>query len=167
MADDQKAEYLKTTANEIIKFLGFQAELTIAKDSEGLYQLELQGDGLGVLIGYHGEILSSLQLLLSLAAFRKFNEWVPVTVDIDNYRKGREERLRELAEHSIDKVRFLQREIALPPMPANERRIIHLVAANFNDVVSESRGEGRDRYVVLALKSEDTGPVLSDPEKKE
>ena len=167
MADDQKAEYLKTTANEIIKFLGFSSELTIAKDGEGLYQLELQGEGLGVLIGYHGEILSSLQLLLSLAAFRKFNEWVPVAVDIDNYRKGREERLRELAEHSIDKVRFLQREIALPPMPANERRIIHLTAANFTDVVSESRGEGRDRYVVIALKGADESPALSDSEKKE
>ena len=155
MENDQKIEFLKTTAAQILEHLGISAQINAAKDEKGeAYQLDLSGEGLGVLIGYHGEVLSSLQLILGLSAYRKFGEWLPLAVDADNYRKGREEKLRALSETAIDKVRFLLRPVSLPPMPANERRIVHMVISEFNDVVSESAGEGRDRHVVIRLKAQ-------------
>lgn len=151
--EKEKLEFLKVTTAEILKQLGIMAEVTASRDEKvGVYQLDLSGTELGVLIGYHGEGLSSLQLLLGLAAYRKFGEWLSLVVDADNYRKGREEKLRALAEGAVDKVRFLLRPVALPPLPANERRIVHMIIAEFTDVVSESAGEGRDRHVVIKVR---------------
>lgn len=160
MEKDSKLEFLKTTATAILNHLGISAEIKAAKDEKGeAYLLDLTGEGLGALIGYHGEVLSSLQLILSLAAYRKFGEWLPLTVDADNYRKEREGKLRTLAESAVDKVRFLLRPVSLPPMPAYERRVVHMVIAEFDDVVSESAGEGRDRHVVVSLKDSNTDNV--------
>ncbi|MEK7611465.1 MAG: R3H domain-containing nucleic acid-binding protein [Patescibacteria group bacterium] len=159
MEDNQKLEFLKTTAAEILKHLGIPAEVNACRDEKGeVYQLDLSGTDLGVLIGYHGEGLSSLQLLLGLAAYRQFGEWLSLVVDADNYRKGREEKLRALAEGAMDKVRFLLRPVALPPLPANERRVVHMIIAEFADVVSESNGEGRDRHVVIKIRDAKNEP---------
>lgn len=151
---DEKQEFLQKTTEEILLRLGVAAKASLFLGEDKRYFLEIDGHDLGALIGYHGEALSSLQLVLSLAVYRRFNEWVPLTADAGGYRLEREEKLKSLTQRTVDKVRFLSREIPLPPLPALERRIVHTQVAEFPDIVSESRGEGRERHVVLRLRQE-------------
>ena len=103
----------------------------------------------GMLIGYHGETLRSLQLLLGMLVNKNREEWVPVTVDIDNYRYRREEQLRALAQRIAEKVLYLKEPIALSPMNSADRRTVHMVIADMDSVESESSGSGNQRKVVI------------------
>jgi spoIIIJ-associated protein len=156
---EPKKEFLQKTAEEILEQLGVTAQVTVSLEEGPRYFLAIDGQELGALIGYHGEGLSSLQLILSLAFFRRFEEWVSLSVDAGGYRREREEKIRALTQRSIDKVRFLARPVILPPMPAYERRLVHLHAAGAADITSESEGEGRERHVVLRLKAAGEGTV--------
>lgn len=161
----QKEEFLQKTAEEILRQLGVVAQVTVSLEEGPRCFLNVEGSDLGALIGYHGEALGSLQLILSLAVYRHFGEWVPLNVDAGGYRREREEKLKALTQRSIDKVRFLSRPVLLPPMPAYERRLVHLHAAASPDIASESEGEGRERHVVLRLRLEGA-PAAGDAERK-
>ena len=148
MASQQKIIEQKTT--ELINLLGLgeEAAVTVAPTERGL-AVVIDGDNLGVLIGYHGETLASLQHLLGMIIYREVGEWVPVTVDVSGYRQSRQDKLTEIAKAAADRVRFLQKEIELVPMSAWERRIIHLAVGEAGGVASESIGEGYSRRVVI------------------
>lgn len=156
---EQKEEFLQKTTEEILGHLGVTAQVTVSLEEGPRYFLAIDGQELGALIGYHGEVLASLQLILSLAAYRCYGEWVSLSVDAGGYRREREEKIRALTQRSIDKVRFLARPVILPPMPAHERRLVHLHAAEAADITSESEGEGRERHVVLQLRTAGEGTV--------
>lgn len=150
---DEKKNFLQKTTGDVLKHLGIVATVAVSLEEGDRYFLDIAGNDLGALIGYHGEALDSLQLLLSLAAYRQFTAWVPLNVDVGGYRREREEKLKALTQRSVDKVRFLSRAVFLPPMPSYERRLVHLYAAEFPDIVSQSEGEGRERHVVLRLQT--------------
>jgi spoIIIJ-associated protein len=101
------------------------------------------------IIGYHGEGLSGLQLFLNLAAHKKLGEWRRILVDIGGYRREREQKLYELAQRTADRVRFLQTPVTLNPMPAFERRLVHLALTGDDTIETESVGEGWERRVVV------------------
>lgn len=148
---EKKEKFIKELLEEVLRRLGVTATVSVVPE-EDRFKVEILSENLGLLIGYHGEVLSSLQLFLSLAAYNKFGEWVSLIVDAGGYRKEREERLKGLAQRAIDKVRFLAQPIELPPMSPHERRIIHLTVSEQEDVLSESVGEDRERRVVVKLK---------------
>jgi spoIIIJ-associated protein len=111
--------------------------------------LDVEGEDLGLLIGRRGTTLSALQYLVNVMMTRKTGSKVLVTVDVEHYHRRREETLQGLARRMADRVRSSRRPMTLEPMPANERRIIHLALAQDNSVQTGSVGMGEERKVVI------------------
>ena len=144
-----KIEIVKGAAEELLGKLGLTAKIVVSEGEEEGFLIDINGEELGALIGYHGETLSSLQLFLNLLTHRKIGEWRRVLVDIGGYRKEREQKLFDLARRTADRVRFLQEPIPLTPMPAFERRLVHLALSEEEGVKTESEEEGWQRRVVV------------------
>jgi len=89
---------------------------------------------------------------LSLMLFKEKNEWSRLTLDINGYRQQRIEKLQNMAKKFIDRVRFFNNEVELPPMAPWERRQIHMLVTEYDDIDSESFGDGYDRRVILKIK---------------
>ncbi len=149
MVEEDKIQVVKGAAEELLGKLGLTADVAVTEGEEESFQIDINGEDLGALIGYHGETLSSLQLFLNLLVHRKIGEWRRVLVDIGGYRKEREQKLFDLARRTADKVRFLQTPVKLTPMPAFERRLVHLALSEEAEVKTESEGEGWERRVVV------------------
>lgn len=143
--------------DKILFFIGTPASTDVVKavTDDGVYHVNLSGDDLGVVIGYHGEGLASLQTVLSLMLAKRMGEYAHLIVDVNGYRRDREEKIKEITRGVVDKVRFTQRAIELAPMVAFERRLAHLAVSEFGDVESESIGEGYNRRVVIKLKAKE------------
>jgi spoIIIJ-associated protein len=113
---------------------------------------DIEGDDFGVLIGRRGQTLSCLQYIVRLIIFNQTKTWVPVIIDVEGYRQRRSEALQDLACRIADQVKAKGVPFTLEPMPAYERRIIHLTLADHPDVITQSTGEGEARKVVISPK---------------
>jgi spoIIIJ-associated protein len=130
-----------------------QAQAEVNLKEEGEVQLKLQvGEEAGVLIGYHGEGIQSLQTLLALIFYRKTGVWYPVRVDIDGYLERRTEQLAQMAQEAVERVLSVGKSETLPYLSGNERRIIHELLSEDGRVTTESFGEGRERRLVISPK---------------
>lgn len=152
--DPQTITEIQHLTQELLNKLGFSPEIVVEVDESAVVQVNLKYDAhdeeeRGVLIGYHGETLRSLQLILGMIVNKNRDEWVPVMVDIDGYRQRREEQLVALAQRVAEKVLYLKEPIALSPMSAADRRIVHLTLQDIEGVESESSGSGYQRKVVV------------------
>ncbi len=116
--------------------------------------LDIKGDDLGILIGRHGETLSCLQYIVRLIVAHKTESWLPITIDVEGYKQRRYEALRTLAQRIAEQVKAKGVPFTLRPMPAYERRIVHLTLADHPDVTTESTGEGEARKVVIEPKKQ-------------
>ena len=114
--------------------------------------LDVNGDDLGILIGRRGQTLSSLQYIVRLIVGHQTGNWVPIVIDVEGYKERRYRALQALAWRIAEQVKANRRQFVLEPMPANERRIIHLALAEYHDVITESTGEGEARKVVIRPK---------------
>ena len=142
-------EIIQTAIEKILKFIGVNPEVKIEKAEDDVYSVNITGDDLNFLIGFRGQSLEALQSLVKLIVFRKTGQQFVLTLDINEYKSRKVENLQDLAKSFIDKVRFFEKEIELPRMNPWERREIHMFVAEYDDVLSESIGEGEDRRVVL------------------
>ncbi|HEX9373891.1 MAG TPA: RNA-binding cell elongation regulator Jag/EloR [Roseiflexaceae bacterium] len=106
-------------------------------------------EAMGLLIGRRGETLRSLQFMVNLLVSRKVQKWPQVVVDVGNYRQRRQESLEGLARRMAERVRQSGRPLALEPMGAYERRIVHLALRSDPSVYTESTGEGDNRKIVI------------------
>lgn len=113
---------------------------------------DISGKDLSILIGRKSETLNSLQYITSLIVCNEMGEWVPLMVDVQGYRYRRERQLRQLARRIADQVVQTGRKQVLEPMPANERRIIHLELRYHPFVTTESSGEEPNRRATIFLK---------------
>lgn len=147
---DNEQKTVAKIAKEIIKNLEVEAKIKISKNEGGAYLVEIQGENLGILIGYHGETLNALQLILSLIVYRKLEKWVHILVDVENYRSERSKKLEEIATSAAQKARFLQKKIELSPMSSYERMVVHSAVSKIDGAKSESEGEGYNRHVVIS-----------------
>lgn len=129
------------------KFLSPQDE----KDQK-MVQVEILGKDLSILIGRRSETLNSLQYISSLIVAKEYGEWVPLMIDVQGYRERRERQLKVLARRMAEQVVHTGRRQNLEPMPANERRVIHLELRNHDQVTTESVGEEPNRKVTIVLK---------------
>ncbi len=111
--------------------------------------LEVEGEDLGVLIGRRGENLEALQYILNLMVQRWTQVWPGISVDVGGYRRRREEVLEGLARRMARRVVETQQPFTFEPMPARERRIVHLAIQDDQSVLTESLGEGDERRVVI------------------
>lgn len=128
---------------------------------EGSYDISETKDGLlvmidtqdaGRLIGFKGESLSALQLLINQIVSRKVKEgeeFKRVIIDVSGWRQNKEQELKEKAKAWAEQVIEEKQELELEPMPSWQRRIIHMVVEETKGVNSESIGEGRDRHLVI------------------
>jgi spoIIIJ-associated protein len=128
---------------------------------EGTFALEEKDDVLdvmmetkdtGIVIGYHGEVLESLQLVLSLAVAKKIGRFVRVSIEVDGYKKNRTEYLHNLAMQAKEKALSENQEQVLSSLKSWERRIIHLYLQEDDQVTSESSGEGKERVLIIKPK---------------
>ena len=110
---------------------------------------DIRGDDLGILIGRRGQTLACLQYIVRLIIAHQIKTWVPIIIDVEGYRQRRYEDLRALASRLAEQVTVKGMPFTLRPMPAYERRIIHLTLAEHPDVTTQSVGVGEARKVVI------------------
>ncbi|MGD2206314.1 MAG: R3H domain-containing nucleic acid-binding protein, partial [Anaerolineae bacterium] len=110
------------------------------------------GDDLGILIGRRGETLRALQYLVRLMVGHQLKRWTNLVVDVEHYRVRRHRALKELAHRMAERVVKTERTQALEPMPAYERRLVHIALRNHPKVMTKSIGEGEKRKVTIRLK---------------
>lgn len=114
--------------------------------------LNVVGDDLGVLIGRRGETLRDLQFIVRLIVSRKIGQWPNLVLDVEGYKARRVNGLQALAKRMADQVRQTRQPMVLEPMPAHERRIVHLTLRDDPDVYTESTGEDEARKVQILPK---------------
>ena len=118
-------------------------------DQEPPLLVDIHGDDLSVLIGHRGETLSALQYITRLIVARELGRATPVVIDVEGYRARREQQLRQLARRMAEQALEQGKTMTLEPMPAGERRIIHLELRDHEKVYTESVGEGDQRKVTI------------------
>ena len=138
-------EYLQ----EVIAKMGVENVTFSAVQKGEATIIRLDGEHLGALIGRRGETMESLSYLASLVANRLEGDYIKLGLDVAGYRDKRESDLTALAQRIGAKVRKTGRSFAMEPMNPYERRIIHSAIGKMEGVRSESKGEGRDRRVVI------------------
>ncbi len=145
-ADDPVADLLF----ELVSRMGFQDVDIEWEEREDHVRYFVEGTDLGVLIGRHGSTLEALQYLVGVINSRRGLVEHKIIVDIEGYRERRESRLRRLAQRTANEAVREGQEIALEPMPAGDRRVIHLALSSSTSVTTFSEGEEPDRCVIVA-----------------
>ncbi|HZY40673.1 MAG TPA: RNA-binding cell elongation regulator Jag/EloR [Anaerolineae bacterium] len=132
-----------------------QAELLSDRDRQDgpTLVLNIRGGDLGTLIGRRGETLEDLQYLTRLLVAKELGRYINLVLDVEGYKSHREQMLQQLAQRMAERVVTSHKPASLEPMPANERRIIHLTLRDHPQVRTESIGSGEDRKVTIVPKS--------------
>ena len=148
---EKTIEELKRFLDEFIAKLNIKMDYTV-KYNEGNFEVDINGEDTGFLIGYRGETLNSLQVILNNVVAKKSEEKVKVILNINGYREKREKDLEILASKIAGTVIKTKKSITLEPMSAYERKIIHTKLQSNDKVKTYSVGEEPHRKVVVALK---------------
>jgi spoIIIJ-associated protein len=146
----------KQILEHLMTHLGFEVKVEVAAGETSRLNVVGEGDereALGALIGRKGERLSALQHLVNLMLSKEMGSWTRVLVDVEDYRGRRERQLRDLALRAAARVVETGKMLQLEPMPALERRWIHLTLRDNPDVATQSIGEEPNRRVVLVPRS--------------
>ena len=143
----------KTFLEEVFRAMGMDLliEKFISRKDEEII-LKIHGDGIGVLIGKHGQTLDALQYLTNLAGNKGHRNWHRIILDAENYRERRRETLERLAKNLADRVKRTLKKAMLEPMNPYERKIVHMSLQNDPAVTTYSEGEEPYRKVVIDLK---------------
>jgi len=141
----------KNLLNDVLSVMKLEAEVDVAERDGHLF-VNLEGRDLGVLIGRRGETLDAMQYLLNLSVNKHQEQRKKVILDIEGYRKRREETLQKLAYKLADKVKQRGRNVVLEPMNAQERRIIHTALQEREDIQTFSEGEEPYRKIIITPK---------------
>jgi spoIIIJ-associated protein len=142
----------KDILETILKHMGYQATVEVLAGETSKLDVrgeESEKEALGALIGRKGERLSALQHVVNLMLSRRMGEWTRVLVDVEDYRGRRERQLREIAQRAAARVVETGKMLQLEPMPALERRWIHLALRENDQVTTQSIGEEPNRRVVV------------------
>ena len=156
--DDAELEDLAfDLLSQMLVHLGIETEIEISwqdnpEDSDRALCLNVVGEDLGVLIGRNGETLASMQYLIRLMVNQELHRWKNIVVDIDGYKQRRAEQLSQLAHRLAEQVVASGRPASLEPMPASERRLVHIALRNHDLVYTSSTGEDTRRKVQILLK---------------
>lgn len=148
-ADDAKAEQIRTFLTGLMTHLEVNAVPEISVTETG-YQVVLQGENLGAIIGRRGETLDAIQQLTNYAVNRSQSKRVRIHIDAEGYRAKREEALVRLAEKVAGKVVKYRKNVTLEAMNAYERHVIHSALQEYPDVTTYSTGTEPNRRTVVA-----------------
>jgi len=133
-------------------------KVRLEKSDDNTVRVNIESEEPSLLIGHHGENIHALQSIVKTILHRKHDGELNLVLDVDNYKKRQEDNVKNLAERKIETLRKTGREQSLPPMAPYFRRLIHLhIASKFNDVITESVGQGDFRYLTIKLKDGESG----------
>ena len=133
---------------EVINYMNVEVDIkTTVKDKHVTY--EMQGENIAIIIGKRGQTLNALQYLAHLAINKEKDKYFVVTLDAEGYRGRRKETLEALAHKMADKAKRLNKNVALEPMPAFERKIIHSALQNQKKISTYSDGQDPHRHIVI------------------
>jgi len=149
--ENDRAQVATEVLETLLRLLGVTGVVTSSSD-EIPVSLNVEGNDLGILIGRRGQTLAALQYVVRLIVANQLKAWLPLDVDVCEYKKSRCESLERLALRLAEQVKLDHRAITMEPLPSDERRIVHLALTNHPDVVTYSIGEGESRKVVILLK---------------
>ena len=165
--EDMSYDFVKTLLSDI----GLSAEAELYACEDGTRRITIVGEDASALIGHHGDTLDALQYLANLASARKNikgeRDKSRVTLDIEGYRKKREETLRALARRMAQKALRNKRSVMLEPMSAYERRIIHSEIQGIEGVSTNSIGSDNNRKIVIFLTDKKPTELFEEEEKNE
>ena len=160
---DPQLEQARSVLQDLLALMQVRAEVAAAygqpdPEAEGpVIVLDIQGEDLDPLIGRRGETLAALQYIARLILAKQFARNVDLVVDVQGHKQRREDQLRRMARRMAEQAAQRQRVMTLEPMPANERRIIHLELREHPDVTTESVGDGDRRKVTIIPKTKTGG----------
>lgn len=149
--EDSPLKIVEEITKDLLARLGVETTVAVT-ESEGVFNVQLETKEPGILIGYHGETLAAIQLIVGMIAWRKSGAWTKVLVNIGDYRERRQEALARMAAAAAQEAKLSGLPQTLPPMSSFERRLIHLALAADPGVETFSEGEGKDRHVVVKTK---------------
>jgi spoIIIJ-associated protein len=151
MLNQTDIEKIKKEIQDFFKKATFEVEIEIDPQKEKTFPINIKTEDPQILIGEGGQTLTEIQHLLKAILRKKIISEEPfyLEIDINSYKKKKYEYLRELAKSVADEVALTQKEKQLAPMPAHERRIIHLELSGRTDVISESIGQEPERKIII------------------
>jgi len=149
MISQESLEKIKKITEEFFKKATFEVEIEILPQKDQTIPINIKSEEPQILIGEGGKTLLEIQHLLKAISKRKIEGNFYIDLDINNYKKKKIEYLKELARSVADEVALTKKEKKLAPMPAYERRIIHLELAGRPDVTTESTGQEPERSIVV------------------
>lgn len=153
--EEHTLQVAQDTLMELLEKMHVSARVEVARGEadkpgdEKPILLDVYGDDLGNLIGRRGETLDALQYITRRIVARELRKAVYVHVDVEGYRARRANQLERLARRTADQVMKYKRPLPLEPMPANERRLIHIALRDHKHVYTESKGTGNQRKVTI------------------
>lgn len=153
MSESNLSSQILDYTTNFLSQTGFGPEIQVeVSQVDDIYHIVLQTPSPALLIGYHGETLSALQLLLGQHLHAATGQWLNLSVNVNDYRERRETALKTMTDSVINQVVTTGLPHSLPPLPASERRIIHLYLADHPQVTTSSQGVGRSRSVIISPK---------------
>jgi spoIIIJ-associated protein len=157
--DEKKAmKVTKDVVSELLERMHVRATISasyiepVDENDERLILIDIEGNDLSILIGRRSETLNAMQYISSLIVSKELNRWVPMMIDVQGYRSRRERQLRQLGRRMAEQAIQTGKRQVLEPMPANERRVIHLELRDHAEVTTESTGDEPYRKVTIVPK---------------
>lgn len=142
----------RQTLEELLQRMKIDYQVTAAEWEGDRVRINITGKDMGLLIGRKGETLNALQFVLNLMVNRGREEKTHIILDVENYRKKKEESLEALALRLSDKVKKTRKNVIMRPMNSQERRIVHTTLQGDPQITTYSMGDEPNRKVVISLK---------------
>jgi spoIIIJ-associated protein len=151
---DELLNLAEETVSKLLYHMNLQAQVAAHyeetdREDRRTIHVDVHGDDLSILIGRRSETLNAFQYVASLMVGKEVQQWIQLVVDVEGYRSRREKQLRRMARRMAEQAIKSERRQSLEPMPANERRIIHLELREHPAVTTESVGEDPYRKVTI------------------
>jgi spoIIIJ-associated protein len=146
--------------SRILEKMGVNAQVFYQESADRI-DLEIRGNNLGIIIGKHGQTLDALEFLMNVIHRKNYPDAKMLILDAQGYREKKISVLKKILSSARDAVISTQDEVPLDPMTPSDRKAIHLLCREVNGIISESRGEGINRRVVIKPSDSDCRTALN------
>lgn len=145
---------IKEAVQSLLSLIGVSGDVAVVEDKENdAFLVDIKTEDAAILIGRHGETIDALQTILGQIIFKKSGEWKRVIVDVDGYRDKQKDVLAAMANQIADRAKETGQPQSIFDLTAGQRRIVHMVLTEDPEVETLSEGDGRDRHIVVKLKT--------------
>lgn len=145
-----KAESARALLQQILDQMKIQATVSVKSTADDQIDLSMEGEDVGILIGKHGQTINALQYLMGVIINRKAEKHMRVILDAEDYRERRASLLQEMARNMAETVKQRKEEAVFEPLPAIERRVIHMALKDDPEIRTYSEGVEPERCVVIS-----------------